>query len=82
MSPQHGSASVSSHACACVVADLMMAAKHGGQNQQVYFHHSLVTSDLLVDAKLCGVHSNEPPNPPICDVLQVGGSSQAAVEKT
>ena len=36
---------------------------------------------MFVNAKLCGIQSDSPPDPPICDILLGSGPSAAGVEK-
>jgi hypothetical protein len=60
---------------------LYMHNCHGGDNQKFYFQPTEVHQDSFVAAKLCGQVSNEPPDPPICDIVQAGGESAAVVKK-
>lgn len=54
---------------------------HNGLNQKFYFVPVTIEQNLFVTAKLCSVASDEPPDPPICDVLQAGGESAKAVNE-
>ena len=53
---------------------------HGGLNQKFYFQPRTKEQNMWVPTRLCGISSDEPPDPPICDVLQAGGESPAAVK--
>lgn len=61
--------------------NLYMHSCHGGNNQKFYFHPKVLKQDIFVSTKLCGLSSDEPPDPPMCDVLQAGGESAYAVNK-
>ena len=40
-------------------------------------NHEITWVPMFVTAKLCGIVSDDPPDPPICDILQGAGSWQA-----
>ena len=44
---------------------------HGGDNQKFYWQANYFKQDMHVATKLCGLASNEEPDPPMCDIIQV-----------
>lgn len=49
----------------------MMHECHTGDNQKFYFEATYFEQDMHVATKLCGLSSNEEPDPPVCDIIQV-----------
>ena len=43
-------------------------------------NHEITWVPMFVTAKLCGIVSDDPPDPPICDILQGAGYSRQAVK--
>jgi hypothetical protein len=60
---------------------LYMHECHGGDNQKFYFEATYFEQDMHVATRLCGLASNEEPDPPMCDIIQAGGESADAVNK-
>jgi hypothetical protein len=54
---------------------------HGGDNQKFYWQANYFKQDMHVATRLCGLASNEEPDPPMCDIIQAGGESADAVNK-